>query len=1235
MHFDDINRYLNQINVKFKNRTALDTAEIAALCFASGVLLQMDYTSSGSASSLTRSRGIFKDTLGYQHASTRRISKDDSLFLQNIFVNIMNGYPVILGLQGDGRGHAVIVDGYNTSGFLHYNWGAGDSYPDKITDVWFTERTLADEKRKNICDCVYNISPGTIRQCSDLTDTTDPFFAPATVLNHVSDVFKIILTNPDADPVHIFKIAVSGGYELSQNPMFFGDQVTDAHIGSGEALPLYVRFTPDTIGLNPGTIDLWFTDGSAYNYQQVQLCGYGIPSKGTAIYGKEISGKLDRASSPYFIFSDVTIAEDSTLLIEPGTEIIIMKRYCIYILDDSRFLANGTESDSIYFSAYHEAVGWPGFTFRNSGNDDTLSHCVITGCRFDKNEGNALTIASSSPVITHSKIADNSSKFNCSALCLQYSRAEIRHCRIENNLSMERGGAIYIKKGSPVISHVIIAGNKAQNGGAIYVEDSSPELSHLTIVLNEAIGSGSALYFTGRNQTAIKNSIIWNNRSSSGDVIAFDYNPDPDSFSLVYSNIDTSGQYWLSTPANDQSSIQMIKQHGNISMKPQFADMEKHNFQLSSDSPCIDRGDSEDDIGMEPFPHGYCVNMGAYGGTSRSAKTMKPSLTISPSYIDLSSDKSHEIIERKCYLKNGSANAIQISGITLSHPGHLTLKDFHYDKNTQDRVLTLPSGSIDSFTIVIDKDRASPGDIRGSFSVQSRECPDKTVGVLVNDPDVSISPLSCQAPEILWAREYRFEQDMNILGSKFTDMHPTADEGFVLTGYVVQKDSGYDVLLAKVDAHGDIVWHQIYGGSGCDMGFRMNATSDGGYIIVGTTNSFGNGDKDVYVIKTDAFGDTVFTRTYDNSPMDQGSSIFESAEGGYIIGAVTSSGGSDGKDICILKTDSRGYLKERKVLNHPGDQGIYDFKDKWDNSLPNLTGEISPDGDGFIMVTCTHSSPDCDWNIWILKFDSNADTVWTKHLGGLYNENAPFLSIRNCSDHGYIVTASTRSFGMGTPYHSNALLTKMDTQGEIEWMRAIGDENENQAWDGCQTSDGGYIFCGISCPLSSDRDNTHLVRMDADGDTLWTLQFREDAQSAAIRILQLEGGEYVIAGYASTSGNVSNAFLMKVDAEDPDAVAIDNSDVHSNTPESVRLQQNYPNPFNQSTVIQYALPSGGHVTLSIYNGLGQIVCTLVDEFQERGHYSIPWHPAGSASGLYYYRLCTGGRVWTKKMLLIK
>jgi outer membrane protein assembly factor BamB len=130
----------------------------------------------------------------------------------------------------------------------------------------------------------------------------------------------------------------------------------------------------------------------------------------------------------------------------------------------------------------------------------------------------------------------------------------------------------------------------------------------------------------------------------------------------------------------------------------------------------------------------------------------------------------------------------------------------------------------------------------------------------------------------------------------------TRDGGYIIVGYTASYGAGgYDVYLIKVDANGNMQWSRTFGGSGDDEGYSVQQTSDGGYIIVGSTTSYGAGGSDVYLIKVDANGNMQWSRTFGGARDDGGSSVQQTSDGGYIIVGGTASYGAGGYDVYLIK----------------------------------------------------------------------------------------------------------------------------------------------------------------------------------------------------------------------------------------------------------------------------------------------------------------------------------------------
>ncbi len=278
-----------------------------------------------------------------------------------------------------------------------------------------------------------------------------------------------------------------------------------------------------------------------------------------------------------------------------------------------------------------------------------------------------------------------------------------------------------------------------------------------------------------------------------------------------------------------------------------------------------------------------------------------------------------------------------------------------------------------------------------------------------------------------------------------SSVQQTFDGGYIIAGSIDRTipAGGADVRLVKTDSSGNKVWDKTYGGSGGYLANSVQQTSDGGYILAGSTGSYDTGDWDVWLVKTDSDGNKVWDKTFGGTATDSASSVQQTSDGGYILAGHTGYYGTGEYDFWLVKTDSDG----NKV---------------WDKSFGGTDEELASsvhqtsDG-GYILAGSTESYDAGDWDVWLVKTDSSGNKQWDKTFSGTDDDWA--LSVRQTSDGGYILTGYTESYGAGS---RDAWLVKTDSDGNKVWDKTFGGTSHDWALSVQQTSDGGYILAGLT-----------------------------------------------------------------------------------------------------------------------------------------------------------------------------
>jgi hypothetical protein len=350
----------------------------------------------------------------------------------------------------------------------------------------------------------------------------------------------------------------------------------------------------------------------------------------------------------------------------------------------------------------------------------------------------------------------------------------------------------------------------------------------------------------------------------------------------------------------------------------------------------------------------------------------------------------------------------------------------------------------------------------------------------------------------------------------------TKDGGYILAGTTRSYGAGgADAWLIKIDSKGNELWNKTFGGKADDGANSVQQTSDGGYILAGYTESYGAGKHDVWLIRTDAKGIELWNRTFGGSNNDEASSVQQTSDGGYILAGSTYSYGADNSNAWLIKTNANG----KAVWTRIGDD-IWGRK----NGISEANSVEETRDSGYIFAGMTSVEDGGPMAAWIVKTDADGNKQWDTTFGG----RADWAnSILQTLDGGYVFAGK-----MYIPGGALAWLIKTDANGKQQWSQTFGGLSSTEvhpvntwAYSVQQTSDGGYILAGYTELYKSGMTNAYalLIKTDAEGNEQWNRTFGGTSGDAAYSVQQTKDDGYILAGNTKSYGSGdSDAWLIKV-----------------------------------------------------------------------------------------------------------
>jgi hypothetical protein len=461
-----------------------------------------------------------------------------------------------------------------------------------------------------------------------------------------------------------------------------------------------------------------------------------------------------------------------------------------------------------------------------------------------------------------------------------------------------------------------------------------------------------------------------------------------------------------------------------------------------------------------------------------------------------------------------------------------------------------------------------------------------------------------QEPDTLWMRIYG--------GAGFDNgewIEPTHDQGYVIAGYTSSFGVGMaDVYVIKTDSIGDTLWTGLYGDSLQDYGDFVQQTADHGYIIAGRTRGFGAGIFDLLLVRIDSVGNTRWIKAYGGPATDWGYAVQETPDSGFVAAGRTASFGNGAFDMYLIRTDSIGDTLWTRTYGGSADDYCY--------SLCHTAGG------GYVLVGFTLSFGQ-QGDVYCVRINENGDTLWTRTYGGSAADDG--VSVQQTTDSGFIIAGHTHSFGIGTPSYCNVYLIKTDSLGDTLWTRVYGILSDDYVYSVRQTIDQGYI---ITSSYGGGPQIARLTKTDSLGNELWSKEISESGSNILRSAHQLQEGTYIAAGLTSSYGaEDADVWLVKLSQE---------SDIkESGSISAIENIRVYPNPAHSVLNIHYQNHNRQSIRLSLYNTCGRHVKVPVSTYQGGHTIQISLDIASLPSGVYFVKLTEGEHSSFQKFVIAR
>jgi len=469
------------------------------------------------------------------------------------------------------------------------------------------------------------------------------------------------------------------------------------------------------------------------------------------------------------------------------------------------------------------------------------------------------------------------------------------------------------------------------------------------------------------------------------------------------------------------------------------------------------------------------------------------------------------------------------------------------------------------------------------------------------------------------------------------------------------------ILPIGLKAQPDTLWSLVIGGDRWEEGYDVQQTLDGGFIVVGFKQNPENlDDRDIWLIKTDASGDTLWTKTFGESGFDIGYSVVETADSGFVIA------GRLGNNFFLIRTNELGDMVWANSYGAGGATDVNQLQDGGFIAVGGVLGDIKLlriSSTGEIIWEVSYGlSPDSDYSfdltlgsgneiyvtgwfstseggIFLMRVDSTGQIIWSQTYDMSHGPR-----FQQTSDGGFVISSYTGGSWWGGP-KSKVRVLRTNSIGDTLWTRTY-DFDDYYDWystDILQMPDGGYAIAARAdcCGDVIYGQSATLIRIDSLGNTLWVLwlaDFGGDENISGINSISLTADKgLILVGQSWNSSTREDFWLLRLS---PNEASLGVPEMPEQPPLSFQLFNNYPNPFNPTTRLEFYLPQQVDVSLKVYDIMGREVMTIANESMNAGYHRMNWNGRDKRgqqvpSGIFIAILVTPEYSRSIKMVLLK